>query len=676
MSEIQIKVKIDGVEYSQEQLAELAAKGKEAGKSMDDLKKKQKEAGEEATVFSEAKKKFEDATKGVKTIITSMKTLKGAIAATGIGLLVLALGSLLAYFTSTEEGSRKLAIATEALGIVFGKITELGASLGEKLVWIFENPKQALLDFANLIKENIVNRFEGLLELLPKLGEAIGKLFKGDFSGAAKIATDAVGKVALGVESITDTVSDLAAGAVEVFNTIVAETEKAVAAATKLVDATRALRDQQQKLVVDNAKLNQELEIQQKIAEDTTLAYADRKAALEKVGAAQIALAANVAAQTKNEEELIKLQIAQESNYEKREELETQLAEATAARIEAQTALGIKEQEVAKITRELDLEELERKRSITDMVNDLRKSTLDNQIEVAQLELALAEENALRELETLRATEEEKQLVRDYYAQLRTDLESSTQDKIKEILDEAGMTLPEDIWEQAYMELDIQQQKQLMELDSLKASEADKQKLIESYGKKREKLAKEEAEYDKALKKEAAQANLQVASDALKAISGLVGENTKAGKIAAIAATTIDTYMAAQKAYTSQLLPGDPTSPVRAAIAAGVAIATGIANVQKIIATPTPGAGGGGGGGGSAPSKPNIPSFNATQNTGSLALGFDQGPNAGNSSAIDDVRATAATGSANQPIVKTYVVATEMTEAQEKNKRIEDIAKL
>lgn len=52
-----------------------------------------------------------------------------------------------------------------------------------------------------------------------------------------------------------------------------------------------------------------------------------------------------------------------------------------------------------------------------------------------------------------------------------------------------------------------------------------------------------------------------------------------------VAFTLIDTYLAAQKAYTSQVLPGDPTSIVRAQIAAGVAIAAGLARVAAIVRT-------------------------------------------------------------------------------------------
>lgn len=51
-----------------------------------------------------------------------------------------------------------------------------------------------------------------------------------------------------------------------------------------------------------------------------------------------------------------------------------------------------------------------------------------------------------------------------------------------------------------------------------------------------------------------------------------------------VAETLVSTYGAAQKAYASQLIPGDPTSIVRAQIAAGVAIAGGLARVAAISA--------------------------------------------------------------------------------------------
>lgn len=99
---------------------------------------------------------------------------------------------------------------------------------------------------------------------------------------------------------------------------------------------------------------------------------------------------------------------------------------------------------------------------------------------------------------------------------------------------------------------------------------------------------KEKAETDKKIDRAVLENKLNLTSQALGNVSKLLGENSTAGKAAAIAQTTIDTYMAAQKAYLSQLVPGDPTGPVRGAISAAMAVASGLANVKKITSTKTP----------------------------------------------------------------------------------------
>lgn len=70
-------------------------------------------------------------------------------------------------------------------------------------------------------------------------------------------------------------------------------------------------------------------------------------------------------------------------------------------------------------------------------------------------------------------------------------------------------------------------------------------------------------------------------------------------KAASLAQTTIETYLAAQSAFASQIVPGDPTSPIRGAVAAGLAIASGLARVAVIAKQKfeAPSTGGGGGGG-------------------------------------------------------------------------------
>jgi hypothetical protein len=92
-------------------------------------------------------------------------------------------------------------------------------------------------------------------------------------------------------------------------------------------------------------------------------------------------------------------------------------------------------------------------------------------------------------------------------------------------------------------------------------------------------------------------------------VANLLGKSTEEGKAVAIAATTIDTYVAAFRAY-KEGLKIDPTGTF-SIIAAAAAAATGIKAVQSIINTPVPNSGGGGGGG-SVPSMPSAPAMRPT----------------------------------------------------------------
>ena len=156
MAKVEITVEVDGIKKTVNSL-------KDAEKAMKDLGKETKKVAEENKFLADIKGKFADFKSGVKGVTTGFKGLKGAIAATGIGLLLIAITSLISYFKNSEEGSKKLAIAMEAIGIIVGKITGFFSSLGEKIVAVFSNPKQAILDLKDLIVENITNRITSLI---------------------------------------------------------------------------------------------------------------------------------------------------------------------------------------------------------------------------------------------------------------------------------------------------------------------------------------------------------------------------------------------------------------------------------------------------------------------------------------------------------------------------------
>ena len=96
----------------------------------------------------------------------------------------------------------------------------------------------------------------------------------------------------------------------------------------------------------------------------------------------------------------------------------------------------------------------------------------------------------------------------------------------------------------------------------------------------------------------------------------------KIQKAANIASATIQTWQSAAGAYASQFLPlPDYSSPVRGGIAAGIAVAGGLARIAKIASQKFEGGGsasGGGGGGGNVPTAPTMsaPQFNVVGQSG------------------------------------------------------------
>jgi hypothetical protein len=178
------------------------------------------------------------------------------------------------------------------------------------------------------------------------------------------------------------------------------------------------------------------------------------------------------------------------------------------------------------------------------------------------------------------------------------------------------------------------------QLDAKAISEEDYQKqkalMEEKYGKQISDTNKKFDEEDKARRQEAIQRNAGFAKEGLSIISDITemfGKKSEKQakrafaikKAANIATALVDTYTSANAAYLSQFTPvPDPSSPVRGAIAAGLAIASGLVNVAKIStqkfegggSTGAGGSGGGGSTGGGMSGGTQAPSFNVVGNNG------------------------------------------------------------
>jgi len=160
---------------AEEYKLKMTADTSEVVEEVKEVKKEIKEASEEQTIFSKATDKLKDAFKslkgGVKIVINSFKTLKGAIAATGIGLLVIALGSLVAFFTKTQKGVDLLDQAMAGLGAAVDVIIDRISGFGESITKFFSG------DFSGAV-EGMTKTFSGLGDEIVREAKAAASLEK------------------------------------------------------------------------------------------------------------------------------------------------------------------------------------------------------------------------------------------------------------------------------------------------------------------------------------------------------------------------------------------------------------------------------------------------------------------------------------------------------------------
>ena len=80
---------------------------------------------------------FKSSSSGISGSSKALRVFKIALAATGVGLLIIALGSLVAYFTKTQRGADKVSQALAGLKAGIAVIVDRFSSLGEGLLALF-----------------------------------------------------------------------------------------------------------------------------------------------------------------------------------------------------------------------------------------------------------------------------------------------------------------------------------------------------------------------------------------------------------------------------------------------------------------------------------------------------------------------------------------------------------
>ena len=356
--------------------------------------------------------------------------------------------------------------------------------------------------------------------------------------------------------------------------------------------------------------------------------------------------------------------------------------EETKKEIALQGELADKQAELTKIERQLTVDRAEANRKRADLLEkaaDRETYTATQRIAFLKEAGRLEEEITDKEIEAARIRLEIKQQENSLSESSAEDLAEEATLKAELInLDTARLTKQKEVTSQiigaineekaAHQALVDQRQ---AEIDNFQTQRDTLDKiLIKSVGKQEEatiktgditsnlkkRAAKDEIKIDKLTSDQM----LSVASDTLGNLAGLLGESSSAGKAAAIAQTTIETYKGAQSAFSS--LAGIPVvGPVLGGIAAAAAIASGIATVKQITSVKTPGGKGGGGSSISAPRRATVPSAPPSFNV----VGASETNQLAQSIGQDE----------KQPI-KAFVVSNDVSDAQSLDRNIIESASI
>jgi hypothetical protein len=583
------------------------------------LKNEQKKAGNEVKKFSQAQKEQDDTMKdgigsfqimgvslnGLKAsfgkIIPAIKTMFGSIKAgimsTGIGVLIIAFGSLMTYFTSTKEGADKLKVIMAGLGAVMSVFSDLVSSVGKAIFDAFSNPKQAIADLWEALKTNLLNRITGIADAFMGLGEVISSAISLDWDGVKKGAKDlgvALVQVGTGMDEIQQQ------NFVGTLKDITNEIKEETAAMMGLEKQQQKLRDRENEFLIEKAKTNRAIAEARLLSDDETLSAEDRIAALQEALDLEATSSEKALAMAR---ERMQMQEAEMGLSENMAEDERKLAELKAAVIDTETAsFKMKKRVIAEVyALELELE-MEKNARIKEQEAIDKEALATKNSEAADLK-ALQNENMLAEIEDLK----ERTL-----AQLEIEYNAD----LKKIENHAN-----------FLEI--------------------KGELDKKYTRAKEALDEEQLKFSEMTTKQ----QLDIASNAMGSLAEVLGKESKAGKMAAIGQATIQTFLGAQKAFTS--LSGIPVvGPVLGGIAAAGAVVSGYKNIQAIKS-----------GGGGKPSVPKTPSVDSPE-----ALGPAQEMMSGKFE-LGNV------GGAPEPL-KAFVVTDDMTNSQDQLAQIRNRATL
>jgi hypothetical protein len=530
--------------------ADLSGLEKKLDELIDALKASQTQADKTAESINDIAdttkdigKSAEDSQKGIKGLGTGFKGLGVAIKAAGIGLLLQAMGILKELFDNNQKTVDFFNTTFNTLQVAFSDFSKfISANIGgitDFFTQIFENPVESIKALGEGIKNNIIERFQSMLEVLGFVGDAMAKFFTGDFKGAldsVKAAGTEMVDVLTGVDDSAKKIAEGTTKAAKAISNYVVETVKQGAAMTETNKQAEIAEVLAQGLIekydLQAEKLRQVRDDERFTIEERIKANNELKGVLEEQENAML----------ENAQRILDAKARQLSLDENNIEFQKEY-------IAAQNELVGVQAQVAGFRSEQLMNEMALQRELF----DLEVSKAENAQEVAEIEAEAAIEAELNLQKQLTLEEElNKQLYESRLASL--ELQKS---QYKE-------------GTQAYQDM-------VSEINVLNAERTAQEG--------------EEARKRTDLERQVQDSKVQMATDAIGALNGLIqafaGDNEKAqkrafmvNKAAGIANAVISTAQGISKALAETTDP-TPTQSFRFANAALVG-ATGLAQIATI----------------------------------------------------------------------------------------------
>lgn len=532
----------------------------------------------------------------------ALRIFKIALASTGVGLLIVALGSLVTFLASTQKGMDLITTVTRPLQAIFQSMVGVVQNLGSSLFDAFSNPKEALLSLGDLVKNNLINRFK-----------AFGVILDGILTLDFKKVGNGVIQLGTGVEGLTGKIKEGAKQTAEFL-------KESAARGAEIDQLTKNIEQSENNLLLIRAKNTKEIKDQELIAKDASRTLVERNAAANKASELSKQISESELALI---DKKIKLKETENSLNDTSRADEKELNELKAARYKAEEAATARElkfisvksavSKEAEAVQKAAQEKLDSEKTEADVAEIERLKLLsEEKVLIAQFELNDYIRNNMSKLdndkffsdESLRIEqtrlEELAQQRRDFAAlQLEEGVLSKIEydnaikvidDENRAVQDEAKlarkeaqaeadaidlenkMAIEEELFENEFeLASERLEQQRLRDVEAAEASGADIDLINQKY-KVQQGIIDDEV----------ADKKLDAVSNSLGQVAGLLGEHTVASKAAGIAAATINTYQGMTEVWKAPSVLPEPFNTATKVVGSATTLASGLASVNKI----------------------------------------------------------------------------------------------